>query len=199
MIKPVNSRPSSSSNIAVITPRTSGGTGYGWGPARSMNARAGRYFSLQPPFSRGASKPLCDPALTVSTRAPQRCPCGSGESYADCCGALHRGRAALTAERLMRSRFSAFAVGDAPYLLATWHPSTRPASLELDPDLEWQRLEILQVTAGAEGGTEGTVAFDAHYWDNARRERGLQREHSAFRRDAGRWFYVGPVPEMARH
>lgn len=100
---------------------------------------------------------------------------------------LHHGRAAPTAERLMRSRFSACAIGDAAYLLATWHPSTRPASLELDPDLEWQRLEILQVT-------EDTVAFDAHYWDAARRERGLQREHSAFRQEAGRWFYVGPVP-----
>ena len=87
----------------------------------------------------------------------------------------------------MRSRFSAFAVSDAAYLLATWHRSTRPASLELDADLEWQRLEILEVT-------EDTVAFDAHYWDSRRGQRGLQREHSAFRREGGRWFYVGPVP-----
>lgn len=94
----------------------------------------------------------------------------------------------------MRSRFSAFAVGDTTYLRATWHPSTRPASLELDPDLEWQRLEILEVTAGTEDDTEGTVTFDAHYWDAARRERGLQREHGAFRRESGRWFYVGPTP-----
>lgn len=94
----------------------------------------------------------------------------------------------------MRSRFSAFAVGDAAYLLATWHPSTRPASLQLDPDLEWQRLEILEVKAGAEGDIEGTVAFDAHFWDAARRERGFQRERSAFRRTGGRWLYVGPAP-----
>jgi SEC-C motif-containing protein len=94
----------------------------------------------------------------------------------------------------MRSRFSAFAVGDASYLLATWHPTTRPASLRLDSDLEWQRLEILEVTAGAEGDTEGTVAFDAHFWDAGRGCRGLQRERSAFRRERGRWFYVGPAP-----
>lgn len=93
----------------------------------------------------------------------------------------------------MRSRFSAFAVGDTAYLLATWHRSTRPATLELDPGLEWQRLEILDVTAGGEGDRDGTVSFDAHYWDAARRERGLQREQSAFRRSGGRWFYVGPV------
>lgn len=94
----------------------------------------------------------------------------------------------------MRSRFSAFAVGDAAYLLATWHPSTRPASLQLDPDLEWQRLEILEVSAGTEADTEGTVTFDAHFWDTARHQRGLQRERSAFRREGGRWFYVGPAP-----
>lgn len=87
----------------------------------------------------------------------------------------------------MRSRFSAFAVGDPAYVLATWHPSTRPASLKLDADLEWQRLEILQTS-------EDTVTFDAHYWDAARGRRGLQREHSAFRREHGRWFYLGPVP-----
>lgn len=94
----------------------------------------------------------------------------------------------------MRSRFSAFAVGDTAYLLSTWHPSTRPASLQLDPDLEWQRLEILEVTRGAGEDAEGTVTFDAHFWDTARRQRGLQREHSAFRREGGRWFYVGPAP-----
>ncbi|MFZ2176709.1 MAG: YchJ family metal-binding protein, partial [Rhodococcus sp. (in: high G+C Gram-positive bacteria)] len=58
-----------------------------------------------------------------------RCPCLLGEPYDDCCGRYHRGvTTAPTAERLMRSRFSAFAVLDAEYLLATWHPSTRPAS-----------------------------------------------------------------------
>lgn len=94
----------------------------------------------------------------------------------------------------MRSRFSAFAVGDGAYLLATWHPSTRPGPLQLDPDLEWQRLEILEVTAGTEADSEGTVTFDAHFWDTARGQRGLQRERSAFRREGGRWFYVGPAP-----
>ena len=62
--------------------------------------------------------------------ANRRCPCGTGLPYDDCCGPLHAGStAAATAEQLMRSRYSAFAVGDAAYLLATWHPSTRPAAL----------------------------------------------------------------------
>ena len=64
-----------------------------------------------------------------------RCPCLSGLQYGECCGPFHSGDAfAPTAERLMRSRYSAFAVGDADYLLATWHPTTRPAELALDPE-----------------------------------------------------------------
>lgn len=138
----------------------------------------------------------------AAVRVPIDCPCGSGGAYADCCGGLHRGRGsgrvtAPTAERLMRSRFSAFAVGDMSYLLATWHPATRPASLELSPDLEWRRLEILGATAGGAGDDEGTVEFIAHYWDTAARRRGQQHERSAFVREAGQWFYVGPDPTGA--
>ena len=64
-----------------------------------------------------------------------RCPCGTGEVYGACCGRYHSRFAqageltAPTPEALMRSRFTAFAVGLPDYLLATWHPSTRPASL----------------------------------------------------------------------
>ena len=129
-------------------------------------------------------------------RLPIRCPCGSREPYADCCGALHRGRAAgaptaATAERLMRSRFSAFAVGDADYLVATWHPSTRPPSIELSGELEWRRLEIVETTAGGADDETGTVTFVAQYWDVAGGHFGEQRERSGFRRDGGQWFYVG--------
>src|SRR5579862_3926574 len=96
------------------------------------------------------------------------CPCGSGATYVACCGPLHRGSAsAATAEQLMRSRYSAFAVGDADYLLATWHPTGRPASLELDPAIEWRRLRIRGLTDGTEHDEAGTVEFVAHYWDSA--------------------------------
>ena len=62
-----------------------------------------------------------------------RCPCLSGEVFGACCGRfLSEAADAPTAEQLMRSRYSAFVVGDAAYLLATWHPSTRPAELELE-------------------------------------------------------------------
>jgi SEC-C motif-containing protein len=93
----------------------------------------------------------------------------------------------------MRSRFSAFAVNDAVYLLASWHPTTRPVSLRLDPELEWRRLEIVDVTAGGEQDHEGTVEFVAHSWDAAGLRRGRQQEKSAFLREGGQWFYVGPA------
>ena len=63
----------------------------------------------------------------------------------------------------MRSRFSAFAVGDAGYLLETWHPSTRPASLELDEGIRWFRLDIVDRVAGGLLDDTGTVEFIARY------------------------------------
>ena len=63
----------------------------------------------------------------------------------------------------MRSRFTAFALGDADYLLKSWHPTTRPRSLQLDPDLRWYRLDIIGRSKGALLDTEGTVEFVAHY------------------------------------
>lgn len=88
----------------------------------------------------------------------------------------------------MRSRYSAFAVGDAAYLLASWHPSTRPADLELDPDVRWVRLDVLATTAGGPFDTTGTVEFRAHHRDAD--GRGALHEVSRFVRDDGTWRYV---------
>ena len=119
---------------------------------------------------------------------PTRCPCLSGDPYDMCCGPIHRGEAdAPTAERLMRSRFSAFALGDAGYLLASWHPSTRPAGLELDPGLRWYRLDIVGTTRGGILDDVGTVHFRAYFKGDAV---GVQEEDSRFVREGRRWFYV---------
>jgi SEC-C motif-containing protein len=124
--------------------------------------------------------------------APPRCPCGTGSSYAACCGRLHDGTAtAGTAEQLMRSRYSAFAVGDPAYLLATWHPDTRPGALELDPQVRWTGLEVLSTTGGSLLAAEGTVAFRAHW--RSGRSTGVQAEDSRFVREAGRWVYLDGV------
>ncbi|GAA4574696.1 YchJ family metal-binding protein [Micromonospora coerulea] len=135
---------------------------------------------------RGARRSAADETLP--------CPCGSGLPYADCCRPVHRGEAAAaTAEALMRSRFSAFAVGDADYLLRSWHSSTRPARLHLDPSLRWTRLEILGTDRGGLLDSEGTVEFRAHYREAGRP--GTLAEHSRFVREDARWVYLDALPE----
>jgi SEC-C motif-containing protein len=91
----------------------------------------------------------------------------------------------------MRSRYSAFVVGDAAYLLATWHPATRPAALDLDADVRWTGLDVLATTGGSLLVAEGTVEFRAHYVRG--RQAGAQHENSRFLRDDGRWRYLDGV------
>lgn len=91
----------------------------------------------------------------------------------------------------MRSRFAAFKVGDAAYLLRTWDPGSRPASLDLDRKMRWVRLEIMETTGGSVIHTEGTVRFRAHYVH--RGEPGQMEENSRFVRHQGRWVYAGAL------
>ena len=119
---------------------------------------------------------------------PRRCPCGTGLGYPECCGRLHDGTAtAATAEQLMRSRYSAFVMGDPEYLLATWHSTTRPRSLELDPATRWTGLDVLATTGGGMLAGEGTVEFVARYAG------GEQHEVSRFVREDGAWRYLDAV------
>ncbi|MFC3336949.1 YchJ family protein [Paracandidimonas soli] len=118
------------------------------------------------------------------------CPCGSGRAYASCCGRWHDGPQYLQAPdapHLMRSRYSAFVLGLADYLLETWHPSTRPAALEPDPPgLKWLGLQV----RGSRQETEDAafVEFVARTRLNGRAQR--LHEVSRFVREQGRWFYV---------
>lgn len=117
------------------------------------------------------------------------CPCGTGRAYIECCGPLHTGaRTAPTAVALMRSRFSAFAVGDIGYLLSSWHPDTRPAQLELDEAITWRRLQIVDTDAGGEGDAVGIVEFRAQYVDGGSRH--ILHERSRFERVKGEWRYL---------
>jgi SEC-C motif domain protein len=120
---------------------------------------------------------------------PTRCPCSSGLPYDECCAPLHRGdRTAATAEQLMRSRFSAFAVGDPDYLTRTWHASTRPRDLTLPDDLQWYRLDVLATSGGGLLETTGTVEFEAFHRGPG--GRGSLREVSRFVRASDGWQYV---------
>jgi len=123
-----------------------------------------------------------------------RCPCGSGLDYSGCCEPLHLGAAAPTAEALMRSRFSAFALRSTnprldDYLLSTWHPSTRPATLEPDDGTVWRKLQIVDRVAGGPDDQTGVVEFRASYRD-ADGTAAVLHERSRFERADGRWVYL---------
>jgi SEC-C motif domain protein len=121
---------------------------------------------------------------------PTECPCGSGTAYAACCGRWHAGALHLQApdaEELMRSRYGAYVLGLSAYLRDTWHPSTRPATLEaFDPALRWLGLEVRHHTPV--DTDHARVEFVARCKRGGRAER--LHEVSRFVREAGRWYYV---------
>lgn len=117
------------------------------------------------------------------------CPCASGQPYAACCARLHAGaETAATAEVLMRSRYSAYVLGLEPYLLATWHRSTRPAALHLadEAGTKWLGLEIKRCQSIDD--CHAIVEFVARYRVGGRGHR--LHEISNFVREDGAWFYV---------
>ncbi|MYY07128.1 MULTISPECIES: YchJ family metal-binding protein [unclassified Streptomyces] len=136
-----------------------------------------------------AAGPRSTPAPQVTPASP--CPCGLPAGYAECCGRLHAGAAAPTCEALMRSRYAAFVVRDAGYLLRTWHPDHRPDVLDLDPGQRWQGLEVLGTTEGSAFHTTGTVTFRAHYEVGG--HPGSLHEKSRFVRYGGAWVYESAV------
>jgi SEC-C motif-containing protein len=116
-----------------------------------------------------------------------RCPCGGGR-YDACCGPFHEGAAAPTAEALMRSRYSAFALGLAPYLRGTWSRATRPRDLDLDEGVRWRRLQIVDTARGGPDDVEGVVEVRAAH--RSSEGAGVLHERSRFAREDGRWVYV---------
>jgi len=116
------------------------------------------------------------------------CHCGSGKLYADCCGRLHSGaKNAVTAEALMRSRYSAYVLHLEEYLHATWHPDTRPRELDLTADdTKWLGLEVKK--HALQDDNHATVEFVARYRVAGKGHR--LHELSCFVREDGRWYYV---------
>jgi SEC-C motif-containing protein len=127
--------------------------------------------------------------------AVQACPCGRMDAkkrtvaYTECCGRFidHWDSVpAPDAAHLMRSRYTAFVREHAAYLLATWHASTRPASLDFDAQAKWLGLEVRDHRMIGDNAAE--VTFVARY----RLSSGAVRMHecSRFVHEDGRWFYV---------
>ena len=135
--------------------------------------------------------------MTTVTNA-ETCPCANGKSYGNCCKPLHTsGHAGLgaTAEATMRSRYCAYVLRDALYLQETWHPTTRPASIEFSDAIEWHGLTVVDTSGGVGLDAAGTVEFRARFKrDDAYLE---LHELSSFVRENGRWFYVNGVDPEA--
>ncbi|HZW22408.1 YchJ family protein [Noviherbaspirillum sp.] len=128
----------------------------------------------------------------MAKKEVQPCPCG-GAAYERCCGRfIDRGEIPGTAEQLMRSRYTAYALRCASYLTATWHTSTRPAEpVTGDDGIKWLGLEVKKHVPA---GDEATVEFVARYKTGGRAHR--LHEVSRFVREDGKWFYVdGSFPE----
>ncbi|MBV7293897.1 YchJ family protein [Corynebacterium sp. TAE3-ERU16] len=131
--------------------------------------------------------------MAASIGDADRCPCGSGDGYGSCCGTILAGtRRAPTAEALMRSRYTAFCVGDVDHLRASWHPDTRPGELTVDPEIRFVRLVVHDTSGGGPFDTSGRVDFTAFYRTGTG-QRGAQRENSSFTRLDGRWVYVSAL------
>lgn len=132
----------------------------------------------------------------------KHCPCHSGKSYEQCCRLFHLDfYQAQTAEDLMRSRFTAFAIGSMnsenqkffeQYLLQTWHPKTRPAEMQLDTSIEWINLKIKGRKDGKKRHHKGMVHFSAEFQDKLNpKNTGTLEEMSQFEKDSkGGWLYV---------
>lgn len=121
----------------------------------------------------------------MKAKTTQACPCGSGKNYAACCEPYIAGTSnAPTAETLMRSRYTAYALMDETYLQKTWHPSTCPDPL-ICQEVNWIGLTVL---AHHQEATTATVEFVAKYKMNGRAEK--MHELSRFVLEEGQWLYV---------
>ena len=130
---------------------------------------------------------------------PTTCPCGQLGTLIQCCGPIIANeRPAMTAEELMRSRYSAFALGQtepaldaAAHLLRSWDPDTRPGHIGFEPGRVWTGLEVVATEGGGALDATGIVHFRASFTDSGSAE--TLTERSSFRRVDGRWVYVAGI------
>jgi SEC-C motif domain protein len=126
--------------------------------------------------------------MKISPNAP--CPCHSGKKYKQCCQPYHKGILPSNAEKLMRSRYSAYALGLVEYIIATTHPNNPDAAIAL-PD--WQKgirdfadatnFKALKIVECIEGEEESFVTFEATLSET------IMREKSRFLNVEGKWLY----------
>ncbi|RBP34602.1 SEC-C motif-containing protein [Oceanihabitans sediminis] len=123
------------------------------------------------------------------------CYCGNNKTYKECCEVLHLNEGKTeTAEQLMRSRYSAFVLANGDYLMLTHHRSTRPTSekkaiVKWAKSVNWIKLEVQETSKGLKNDTEGTVTFNAYFYENGNVD--LIHEKSAFIKENDKWYYLG--------
>ncbi len=125
------------------------------------------------------------------------CPCTSKKPYDRCCGPFHAGTALPeTAEQLMRSRFSAYALGKVDYLISTRSEAKRADEnreelVNYCKSVSCVGLKIVNKEQGGKTDDAGIVTFQASLQANGRRS--LHIETSSFAREQGKWVYVDGV------
>jgi len=135
--------------------------------------------------------------ITKSNLYKQNCSCGSDNLYGDCCAIAHKNITLVTtAEQLMRSRYTAYVLGDIEYLMKSHHSSTCPVKekkeiLKWTKSVKWLRLEVLITTKGGIDDTMGTVEFKAYFEENG--VVAVIHENSKFSHENEHWVYLGEL------
>lgn len=123
------------------------------------------------------------------------CYCGNNKTFSECCEVFHKnGGKTETAEQLMRSRYSAFVLANGDYLMLSHHSSTRPikekkAIINWAKSVQWIKLEVHETSKGTPTDNEGTVTFDAYFFENGKVD--VIHEKSAFVKENNLWKYLG--------
>lgn len=130
--------------------------------------------------------------MKISPNNP--CPCGSSKKYKKCCKILHNGVLAKNALELMKSRYSAYVVGDAKYIIKTTHKENNEYTADFDlwadsilsfsKNSEFRALEIIEFTDGEE---EAFVTFKANIFQNNKDASFIEK--SKFYKVDGLWLY----------
>jgi SEC-C motif-containing protein len=134
--------------------------------------------------------------MTDDSQRGANCPCGSGDTLGECCGRYHRGLSAPSAERLMRSRYSAYVLGLIDYLKATTLP-VQQESLDLQSMSDWSAgstwlgLEVEESQLIGGQPEHARVSFTARWHDLAGEH--AQHERSAFVQRDGKWYFIDPT------
>ena len=134
---------------------------------------------------------------------PENCLCGNGSPYEICCGMYHNNPGtAPTAEALMRSRYSAFALGNFDYIAATQKLEDEPNQTGEDvkdsnQSTQWIKLEINATENGLEKDKTGMVSFSAHFKEG--KHIGRLSERSLFKKVKGQWFYISGEHEVQKN